>query len=149
MLGCDHSTGKGSTPMILPISLSMASAAALVHFWLAIRCIQIRMKARVSIDDGGVPQLQTRMRAHANFNENVPLFLILLALVEAGGGGHLWLWFVGIFFVLARICHAFGMDRPAPNILRAGGMLVSFLLMLVLVIYAVTLSYAQPMSLLG
>lgn len=135
--------------MILPISLSMASAAALVHLWLSIRCMQARMKAQVSIGDGGDLRLRARMRAHANFFENVPLFLILLALVEIGGGGHLWLWFVGIFFILARIAHAFGMDRPAPNILRAGGMVVSVILLLVLVVDAVMLSYAKPVSMLG
>ena len=70
------------------------------------------------------------MRADANFSENVPLFLILLLLVELALGDSLWLWGAGILFILARLAHPFGMDRPGANALRVGGILVSWLVLL-------------------
>ena len=55
------------------------------------------------------------MRAHANFAEYTPFFLILLGLVELGGGRQTWLWAAAILFILARLAHAFGMDRPGAQ----------------------------------
>jgi uncharacterized membrane protein YecN with MAPEG domain len=58
------------------------------------------------------------MRAHANFAEYTPIFLILLAAVELAVGASLWLWGIAILFILSRLAHPFGMERPAPNFLR-------------------------------
>ena len=129
--------------MILPISLTMAGAAALLHIWLSLRVSHLRRLHRVLIGDEGNAAIRTRMRAHANFAENVPLFLILLALTELAGGSSLWLWGAAILFILARIAHAFGMDRPAPNALRMGGALLSWLVLLGLAAYAILLSYSD------
>jgi uncharacterized membrane protein YecN with MAPEG domain len=79
-----------------------------------------------------IQAVRTRMRSHANFAENTPIFLILLALVEMARGSATWLWVAAILYILARIAHAFGMDRPAPN---AGcaviGVVLSWLVLLV------------------
>lgn len=130
--------------MILPITLTIAAAAAFTHIWLASRCIRSRFQHGVSIGDGDNVTLRTRMRAHANFSENAPIFLILLGLVELGGGNATLLWIAGIGFILARIAHAFGMERPAPNALRAVGMLLTLILLVAMAVYAITLSYATP-----
>ncbi len=129
--------------MILPISLTIAAAAALTHVWLASRCTRLRFKAGVSIGDGGNPLLQARMRSHANFTENTPIFLILLALVEWGGDLKGMLWATGIAFIVARILHAFGMERKAPNFMRGIGTIVSLGALIFLAIQAILLSYSS------
>jgi len=127
--------------MILPISLTITAAAALLNIWLGSRVGRARHAAKVSIGDGGDPRLIARMRAQANFVEYTPFFLILLALVELAHGSATWLWGVAILFILARIAHAFGMDRPAPNPLRMGGILVTFLVLIGLAGYAIAIPY--------
>ena len=128
--------------MLLPISLTAAGALALLHIWLSVRVSQVRRAAKVSIGDGGVEPLARRMRAHGNFAENAPFFLVLLALLELAGG-ELWvLWGATILFVIARLCHAFGMDRGGANALRAivaGG---SWLVLLGLAGWAIVLTYS-------
>jgi len=129
---------------VLTITLTTAGAAALLNLWLGARVSQLRIRAKVSIGDGGNPAVATRMRAHANFAEYTPIFLILLGLVELARGTQTWLWGVGILFVLGRLMHPFGMDRPAPNALRMGGTLLTWLTMLGLAAYALVIPYTEP-----
>src|SRR5918998_3828282 len=104
--------------MILPITLTIAGAAALLNVWLARRVGQMRLAHKVSIGDGGNEALIARMRAQANFIEYTPFFLILLGLIELAIGSRVWLWVVAVIYILARIAHAFGMDRSQPDRLR-------------------------------
>ena len=127
--------------MILPITLTMAAAAALIHIWLSLRVSHLRRLNRISIGDEGNVAVRTRMRSHSNFAENVPIFLVLLALIELAVGSPVWLSAVAMVFILARIAHAFGMDRPAPNALRIGGVLLSWLVLLGFAGAAIYLSY--------
>lgn len=126
---------------MLPITLTIAGAAALLNVWLAVRIGRLRMTRKVSIGDGGDPALLARMRAQANFVEYAPFVLILLGLIERAGGTQTWLWIAGALFILARIAHALGMDRPSPNPLRAAGFAVSTLVLLVLAFDALALPY--------
>jgi len=129
--------------MILPITLTIAAAAALLHVWLSVRVSHVRRLHRVSIGDEGNRAVATRMRAHGNFAENTPIFLILLALIEHGIGSELWLWIVAAIYIVARLMHAFGMDRPAPNFLRMAGVAISWLVLLGLAGSALYLSYTE------
>jgi len=129
--------------MILPITLTIAGAAALISIWLSIRVSHLRRLHKVSIGDGGHEGVRTRMRAHANFAETTPIFLILLAAVELARGSPTWLWIVAILFILARLAHPFGMERPAPNALRMGGVAISWLVLLGLAAYAIALPYLE------
>jgi hypothetical protein len=129
--------------MILPISLTIAAAAVLLHIWLAMRVGQLRTRLKISVGDDGNPALLRRMRAHSNFIESTPLFLILLVLVEHGAGSSLWLWGAAILFILARILHAFGMDRQSPSPLRMAGMLLTVLVLVGLAGFALYLSYTD------
>ncbi len=128
--------------MLLPITLTISAAAALLNLWLAYRAGRIRVSRKISVGDGGDPMMLARMRAQANFVEYTPFFLILLGLIELAQGPRTWLWAVGILYILARLAHAFGMDRPAPNPLRMGGILVTFIVLLGLACYAIALPYA-------
>lgn len=130
--------------MILPITLTIAGAAAILNVWLAARTVPMRLKGKVLHGDGGNPLLLRRMRAHANFIEYAPFVLILMGLIEAAHQSAPWLWYVGIVFVLARIAHAFGMDRDGPGPLRAGGILVTWAVLVGLAGYALTIPYRMP-----
>jgi uncharacterized membrane protein YecN with MAPEG domain len=132
------------TPIILPITLTIAGAAAILHVWLSLRVSSLRRPLKIGVGDGGNEILLRRMRAHANFAENMPIFLILLGFVELAVGRSLWLWGAGIVFVLARIAHAFGMDRPGANLPRIVGISLSWLVLLGLGGVAIYLAYTSP-----
>ena len=129
--------------MILPITLTLAGAAAILNIWLAARVSRLRALHKVSIGDGGNEALVRRMRAHANYGENMPLVLILIGLIELAGGDARILWGAGIVFILARILHAFGMDRPNPSRLRMIGMLGNTLVLIGLAGWALSFAYLQ------
>jgi uncharacterized membrane protein YecN with MAPEG domain len=129
--------------MILPITLTIAGAAALLNIWLARRVGQMRLAHKVSIGDGGNEALIARMRAQANFIEYTPFVLILIGLIELAEGSQLWLWIVGVAYILGRIAHGFGMDRPRgdPLRLRTVGIIVTALILFGLAVYAIVLPY--------
>jgi uncharacterized protein len=122
--------------MILPTTLCLAAAAAVVNIWLAMRCGKIRSTEKIGIGDGGNDLLVRRMRAQANFIEQAPLTLALIAAVELAGKGGQWLAPAAALFIIGRICHAFGMDGNF-NAGRPIGMLTSMLFQLALVVVAV------------
>jgi hypothetical protein len=133
--------------MMLPIALTAAGAAALVNFWLSLRCATIRSARDIWIGDGGDARLTARMRAHSNFAEYTPVVLILIALVEWATGSPLWLAIVAGIFVLGRILHALGMDGWRPG--RFAGMLFTAPIMIGLALYAVAIPWlhqAPPAS---
>jgi uncharacterized protein len=130
--------------MILPITLTIAAAAAILHVWMSLRVSRLRRHFRVSIGDGGNEALARRMRAHGNFAENMPIFLILLALLELARAHPVLLWAAGILFIAARILHAFGMDKGGASRLRIAGITISWLVLLVLATYAIFAAYQSP-----
>ena len=135
--------------LILPITLTIAGAAAILHVWLSLRVSALRRPLKIGLGDGGNEVLLRRMRAHGNFAENMPIFLVLLGFTELAVGRSLWLWGAGIVFILARIAHAFGMDRPGGNILRVAGISLSWLVLLGLGGVAIYLAYTSPSLLEG
>ena len=132
--------------MILPITLTIAGAAAILHIWLAGRVSRLRRVLKISVGDGGNEALLRRIRAHANYAENMPVFLILLGLVELAGGDARILWGVGIAFILARILHAFGMDGPSPSRIRMIGMMASTFIVLGMAVWALSYAYRAPVE---
>ena len=130
--------------MILPITLTLAGAAALLHIWLAARVSRLRRGFKISLGDGGNDALLRRIRAHGNYVENMPIVLILIGLIELAGGDKRILWAAAIAFILSRILHAFGMDQPSPSRLRMIGMIVSTLVMLGLAGWALSFADRQP-----
>ena len=136
--------GAAAAMTILPITLTIAGAAALLNFWLGMRISRLRAAHKVMTGDGGVPALIARMRAQANFVENTPIFLILLGLIELAHGSATWLWLVAIVYILGRVLHPFGMDRPAPNAFRMAGTIGTMLPILALAGYALATPYLMP-----
>ena len=129
------------------ITLLVAAAMGLLNLWLGVRITQVRRSARISLGHGGQPALEARIRAHANFNEYVPIALILMMLIELCAGGSTWLWLLGALLVAARLLHPFGMDRPAPNLPRAAGALLTWTVVLALVVWAAAIGMRMPLAL--
>ncbi len=127
--------------IILPITLVMAAASGLISIWLAIRVTQVRSKANVWLGDGGSEPVVARTRAHTNFVEYAPFVLLLIALIELARGASLWLWLIGVAFILARLCHGLGMDSTAPRILRRIGAMTTLAVLLALSVWALAIGY--------
>ena len=123
--------------MILPTTLSMAAAAALINLWLSIRCGQVRSKAGISIGTGGNDLMERRMRAQLNFVENTPWVLALVAVLELAGKGGAWLAPVAGIYMLGRVAHGLGMDGTTFGKGRTIGTLITLLTQLGLAIVAV------------
>ena len=122
--------------MILPTTLAMAAAAALINIWLGIRCGRVRGKESISIGTGGSDLMERRMRAQLNFVENTPWVLALVALLELAGKGGQWLAIVAAVYMLGRIAHALGMDPDGFAKGRMIGTLITMLSQLGLAIVA-------------
>ncbi|MCT8000854.1 MAPEG family protein [Sphingomonas sanguinis] len=127
--------------MVLPVTLSIAAAAALVNLWLALRIAVGRVRGKVLLGDGGDSRLASGMRAQSNFVEYAPFVLILMGLVELAGGSPFGLWILGGAFILARIGHGCGMMRPAPNVGRAGGAIGTWAILALLAGWAIGIVY--------
>ena len=122
--------------MPLPISLAFAGVFALFNLWLAYCCVRIRLSGPGGVGDLGIPVLQARMRAHANFVEYTPFVLILMALLEYSGGSTELLKGVGIVYLLARVLHAFGIERPRFT-MQLIGAVGTWIVLLMLAIWAI------------
>ncbi|APR35935.1 MAPEG family protein [Paraburkholderia sp. SOS3] len=117
-------------------SLIFAGAFAMFNLWLAYRCVRIRLTGPGGVGDLGIPQLRARMRAHANFVEYTPFVLILMALLEHSGGSQAWLRGLGILYLVGRVLHAPGMERP-KFAMQFIGALITWLVLLALAIWAI------------
>lgn len=129
--------------MLLPTTLSLAAAAAIINIWITIRIGRLRMAGKILYGDGGNELLMRRMRAHANFIENTPLALILIAAIELSGKGGQWLPIVGALFMLARVIHPLGMDGGRMHRLRTAGALVTMLVQVGLAVVAVLIALGR------
>jgi uncharacterized protein len=89
------------------VTLLFAGILALVQCGLTALVIARRLKAKVSLLDGGDAPLTGRMRAHGNFTETVPICLIMMALLEMQGLPSSWLWVIGSGLTFGRILHAY------------------------------------------
>ena len=130
--------------MILPITLTVAGAAALINIWLMIRVGQVRTSEKISVGDGGNEKVIRRMRAHSNYVESAPFVLVLVGAIElASTTSPVWLWIVGGLYLLGRVAHGIGMDDGRFGKGRMIGTIVTMLVLLGLAIYAITIPYLQ------
>ena len=128
------------SPIVLPVTLCAAAAAAIVNLWLATRIGRLRLSGKVLHgDDGGGP-LTRRMRAQLNFVENTPFVLVLIAGIELSGRGGTWLAAVSALYILSRVAHGIGMDADHPHKARQIGVIVTMLTLLGLAVAAVLIA---------
>jgi uncharacterized membrane protein YecN with MAPEG domain len=130
-----------TAPLLLNVTLSTASVLGLIYVVLMLRIIRMRFRNRVSLGDGGNPEILKRVRAHGNFAEYVPLLLILMGLLELAGADKTSLAVAGVALVVFRIAHAVGMHMPAPNAARVAGTVGTFLLIIMFCGYGLWLSF--------
>ena len=123
---------------LLPVTLVMTGALALINLWLTFRVGQARRASGVSVGDGGDDRLIRRMRAQANFIENAPIVIALVGLIELAAGPSIWLEGAAALFVLARIAHPIGMDGTVYRA-RMIGTTATILLQLALAIWAIAI----------
>lgn len=127
--------------MVLPVTLVIAAACGLINLWLALRVTRRRVGGKIMMGDGGDSLMVSQGRAHANFAEYAPFVLVLTALIELARGASPWLWALGGVFVIARVAHPIGMDRPAPNPFRAGGAMLTWVVLALLSGWALAIAY--------
>ncbi len=113
---------------ILPITTAFAALAAIALVALSLAVSLRRIRAKISLGDGGDSALLLRIRAQGNFVEQVPVALICLGLVEAASPPWMALALGGLLSV-GRLLNAVGMYRDAVG-LRAAGMVLTYSMLL-------------------
>lgn len=103
--------------MPLAITPAYAGLFALFLIILSLRVIGMRRSARVSLGDGGNPDLMRCMRVQGNFIEYVPLILILMLLAELLGQPSWIIHAIGLVLLAGRLAHAYGVGR-SPQVMR-------------------------------
>lgn len=104
------------------------SLNAMLNIALGAMVVRHRGKSGVSIGEGSSKELALAIRIHANNAEFMPLAVLMMLLAELCGGSAFILHLAGGTLLLSRLAHAFGMPRPAPNVLRTAGVTGTWLL---------------------
>jgi len=113
--------------IVTPIA---AGLLGLIYLVLSARVIAARVTGKVLLGDGGQGSpLFVAVRTQANFAEYVPLCLILIGLLELRSGTTMLVEGLAVLLLLARIAHPVGMMMKAPNPFRAGGAIVTLLVL--------------------
>lgn len=112
--------------MPLPITAFYAGILALWLLYLAFAVIQLRLAHKVSLGDGGVDDLECRIRGHGNAVEQVPIALILLGLSEGLGTPGWVLHIFGVMLVAGRVLHGYHfLEKRKGFKLRQVGMMLT------------------------
>ena len=69
---------------------------------------RIRTRKKISLGDGGDPEMVAAIRAHGNLIEFAPLCLLIIWLLN-GPFGHRTIAVMGIILLVSRVLHAGGM----------------------------------------
>ncbi len=102
------------------------TAFGLLTILHALRVVQLRMKYKVHLGDGGIPELERMTRVFANFTEYVPIGLVLLIALEIAQSPAWYLHLCGMTLLSGRILHAIGLSQTSsPNSLRTSGMILT------------------------
>ena len=110
---------------MLTITALYAGILGLMALYLGSIPGRMRGRLKISVGDGGYPDMVLAMRRHANFVEWVPLALILIAMLEINGASKFAIHGFGASLVAFRICHAIGLQKEnigvPTRIIGAGG----------------------------
>lgn len=91
-----------------------AGLLGLLLVYLIFRVAKRRLKYRVGLGDGGIPDLNQAIRVHGNFAETVPIILIIMLIMELSLSPPWLVHGFGVLLVTARIAHAQGISS-SPN----------------------------------
>lgn len=99
---------------IMPVISSFyIGVNVLLIFILAMYVVVLRMRHKVGLGDGGVPEMLRAIRVHGNALEYVPLALLMILVLELMGVPRFHLHALGIILTLGRILHAWGLARSS------------------------------------
>jgi uncharacterized protein len=89
----------------MPVAITALYGAilAIIIVALGINVTVHRVKLRVSLGDGGNPQMLRMIRLHGNAVEYLPLAIALMLAYELNGGWHSALHIVGVALVAGRL----------------------------------------------
>lgn len=114
---------------------------------LAFRVPGQRQKHKVSLGDGGNPDVLRAIRAHANAAEYIPAALVgltLLALFDPAVPA--WLFHAcGLTLTVGRLAHGLGLSMGEINIGRMAGTLLTFLAYLLIGGALIWAGLSQPL----
>jgi uncharacterized membrane protein YecN with MAPEG domain len=117
-----------------------------IFFILTVWVVNYRNKTKLMLGDGSgttLPDaqgLQIAVRAHGNFAEFVPLILLLLAsLAHEGADSSFFLVLCGAL-VLGRILHPIGIRNLRPNVARAAGAMLTWIVLIVASVATIVLA---------
>ena len=86
-----------------------AGLLALMMVFLAALVVRLRGKHRVTLQDGGNPDMMLGIRVFGNFAEYVPMALVLMMLAESAGTPSWALHGLGVALITGRVAHALGL----------------------------------------
>jgi uncharacterized membrane protein YecN with MAPEG domain len=123
----------------IPVTLATAGILGLLFVYLSVRVTMVRARTKISVgedakgtillgDEAAASPLQIACRSQANFAEYVPIALILLGGLESAGASHLFCQLLALLLIAGRVAHPIGMVRKAPNPFRAGGALLTWVM---------------------
>jgi uncharacterized membrane protein YecN with MAPEG domain len=127
----------------MPVITTLAAGVlGLVLAVLSAQVVAARTYGKVDIGSGEDTKspLFIAIRCQANFAEYVPLTLLVIGLIELRTGPTMLVKILAAGLVLGRLAHPFGMRRPAPNPFRAGGFVVTMVVLAVASVSAVLLN---------
>ncbi|MGM0586305.1 MAG: MAPEG family protein [Pseudomonadota bacterium] len=114
------------TPALAAAAL-YAGLMGLLMIVLSVAVVRERLRAGVSIGDGGDARLASAIRAHANFSEYAPLVLLMIALAALAGAPAGAVHALGAGFAIGRVLHAVPFLKPgAPMFFRQAGMVLTY-----------------------
>jgi hypothetical protein len=95
----------------MPVSITALYAAilGLIILALGINVTVHRVKLKVSLGDGGNPEMLRMIRLHGNAIEYVPLALLLMLAYELNGGWNSALHIIGIALIAGRLIQTMAM----------------------------------------
>ncbi|WP_148864567.1 MAPEG family protein [Marinobacter fonticola] len=120
--------------MIIPVTAVFAAITAMLMLFLAWRVTTFRRKYKTALGDGGQQDFQVAIRAHGNLVEYAPIALILMAIGELNGVAAVYIYGVGMLFIIGRLLHAWGFiqSRGGYALSRMIGVLFTWLAILIM-----------------
>jgi uncharacterized protein len=105
------------------------TALGLMAIMNSIRVVQLRIKHRISLGDGGHEDLIRAIRIFGNFTEYVPLGLVLLAALEFVQAPVWYMHICGALLLIGRILHAIGLLGKGSTPPRVIGMVLTYIML--------------------
>ncbi len=114
--------------MIAPTITALYGALnAILNVVLANRVSTARKKHGVGHAGSDSEEFLVASRTHSNNAEFVPLAIVMMLIAELLGGSSVVLHIYGGLLFAARVLHAVGMPRKAPNPFRFAGVAITWI----------------------